>query len=217
MKYRLAIFDLDGTILDTLDDLTASVNFALKTCGFPVRTRQEVRQFLGNGATELVRRSLPEAAGEAQREQVIQAFHKHYGVHCNDRTRPYPEICQLIRELCERNILTAVLSNKPDYGVQSLISLHFPEMFDMVLGVTDKVKRKPAPDGVLGILKTLQCTKSQTIYIGDSEVDIETAANAGVDCLAVSWGFRSLKQLEEAGAAQIVNTPEELKQILFPS
>lgn len=215
MKYNLAIFDLDGTILDTLEDLQRSLNHALKSCGYPERTYEEVRLFLGNGAINLVERSVPEGTGEAERMKVLEIFNQHYSIHCNDSTGPYDGITALLQSLRTAGMNTAVVSNKPDYGVQTLCAQHFEGLFDCVAGVKEGIRRKPAPDAVNAVLRELNIDKEKAVYIGDSEVDIATAQNAEMDCISVDWGFRDRAALMEAGAEIIVSGAAQLQQILL--
>lgn len=210
MKYELAIFDMDGTILDTLDDLKNSLNFALKENGFPERTRDEVRSFIGNGVTVLVKRALPQNASDEDRNKVLETFHPHYKKHCADNTRPYEKITEVIGKIREKGIKTAVVSNKEHYGVVLLCEKYFNGLFDAAVGSTDKVRRKPAPDTVNAVLKDLNVSPEKAVYIGDSDVDVMTAKNAGTDCISVSWGFRTKEFLKENGATEIVSDPTEL-------
>ncbi len=210
MKYTLAIFDLDGTILDTLEDLTDGVNYALTECGYPVRTIGEVRSFVGNGIRKLIARSLPVGTAETEIDRVHGIFAPYYKAHCADKTAPYDGMHALLQKLRDAGVLTAVLSNKADFAVQPLIAQYFDGLFDLALGERQGVPRKPAPDGVHEILERLGVQKTDAVYIGDSNVDIETAQNAGLACICVDWGFRDRAQLIEAGAQVIVSSPEEL-------
>lgn len=210
MKYELAIFDLDGTVLDTLDDLTDSVNCALERSAFPKRTKDEVRNFVGNGIKRLCEAAVPNGATAEDADRVFSDFNEHYAVHCHDKTRPYDGICDMIRRLREKGIRTAVVSNKADYAVQELVSRYFPDSFDAVTGERAGVKKKPAPDLVEAVIDKIGTQKERTVYVGDSEVDVATAKNAGIDLIAVDWGFRSVFCLKEAGAGKIVSTVEEL-------
>ncbi len=210
MKYQLAIFDLDGTILDTLEDLTDGVNYALTECGYPVRTIDEVRSFVGNGIRRLIERALPSGTPEAEIDHVHGIFSPYYRAHCDVKTRPYDGIPEMLRMLRESGIRTAVLSNKADFAVQPLVRQYFGGLFDLAFGERDGIPRKPAPDAVFEILAQLGVEKSQAVYIGDSNVDVETARNAGLDCICVDWGFRDRAQLRDAGAEQIVSAPQEL-------
>lgn len=217
MRYQLAIFDLDGTILNTLEDLYLSVNYALRENQMPERTLEEVRQFVGNGIRKLIERAVPSETDISDIDCVHAAFTAYYKVHCADHTTPYTGITDMLRTLRKANIQTAVVSNKADYAVQALCLQYFPSLFDAVAGEKEGVRRKPAPDAVYAVLKTLAVPKERTIYIGDSDVDVQTAQNAGIPCISVDWGFRSRDFLMQHGAAQIAETPEELTAMLLPS
>lgn len=210
MKYKLAIFDLDGTILDTLEDLTDSVNYALTECGYPTRTITEVRSFVGNGIRRLIERCLPTDAAKTEIDRVHGIFAAYYKAHCAVKTAPYRGTEALLQRLRDGGVLTAVLSNKADFAVQPLVQQYFPGLFDTALGERPGVPRKPAPDGVHEILERLGVSKADAVYIGDSDVDITTAENAGMDCISVDWGFRDRAFLLEHGAKVIVSEPMEI-------
>lgn len=210
-KLTLAVFDLDGTVLDTLADLAGSVNFALAAGGFPQRTQKEIRSFLGNGVKNLICRSLP-AKTDAAAERVLADFKAHYALHCTDMTCPYKGIPELLVSLRAAGIRTAVVSNKTDDAVQKLAKKFFPGLFDYVAGEKEGVARKPAPDGVYAALAALGVKRENALYIGDSEVDVQTAKNAGLPCIAVSWGFRDEDVLWANGAVCVVNTVRELEE-----
>jgi len=210
MKYQLAIFDLDGTLLDTLDDLADSVNVVMNRFGYPVRNLTEIRSFVGNGIRKLIERSAPKDTPTEELDRVFEQFKVYYGVHCADKTKPYEGIMELLQQLKQQGIKLAVVSNKGDYAVQILCEQYFPGIFDIAVGAREGVARKPAPDTVNEVLKNLQMDKSQAVYIGDSEVDVQTAQNAGMDCIAVDWGFRDKEILEKAGAETIVSTPAKI-------
>lgn len=214
MKYKLLIFDLDGTILDTLEDLYLSMNYALKKNGFPERTIDEIRQFVGNGIRKLNERAVPSGTSEMQLNQVHQDFTAHYEKHCADHTKPYAGIPEVLQKLREMGIQTAVVSNKADYAVQILCNDYFPALFDAVAGEKEGIRRKPAPDAVQAVLNTLQISREQALYIGDSDVDIETAQNAGIPCISVEWGFRDRAFLIQHGAEKIISKPEELLSLI---
>lgn len=214
MKYKLAIFDLDGTILDTLEDLTDAVNFALKECGYPKRSIAEIRSFVGNGIRKLIERALPEGTAETEISRVHGIFAPYYKEHCNVKTRPYDGVPQMLLELRMAGVKTAVLSNKADFAVQPLVAQYFPNLFDLALGERPGIPRKPAPDAVFEILDRLDVQKADAVYIGDSDVDLLTAQNAGIPCISVDWGFRSRQQLLAAGALKIASTPSELVGML---
>ncbi len=210
MQTQLVIFDLDGTLLDTLLDLQISVNAALATQTFPPRSLAEVRSFVGNGIRLLVERAVPATATPAQVDAVFAAFNESYAIHCSDHTRPYDGVCELLDQLHADGVKTAVVSNKADYAVQSLCAHYFPGKIDFTVGARDGVRKKPAPDAVLEVLKTLGVPENRAIYVGDSDVDVRTAQNAKLACIAVDWGFRDRSVLEQAGASTIVSTPAAL-------
>ncbi len=215
MRYQLAIFDLDGTILNTLEDLYASTNFALKQFGYPPRTMEEVRRFVGNGIRKLVERAVPPGVPEDMVTAVYRRFMEHYSAHCSDHTRAYEGIPALLQTLRQAGVKTAISSNKSDSAVQRLRDQYFPGLFDAAAGEKTGVPKKPAPDSVEKLLKELCIRKEDAVYIGDSEVDIQTAKNAGLDGLIVSWGFRDRDDLKAMGAEEIFNTPEELLERLL--
>ncbi len=214
-RYQLIIFDLDGTILDTLDDLMISTNAALTACGFPARSREEIRRFVGNGISNLMHRAVPEGTPEPEIAQVHTAFTAHYREHCADHTRPYPGIPELIEALRQDGRQIAVVSNKADYAVQELCAQYFPGLIDLAAGEREGVRRKPEPDPVYDVLGRLDLPKDQAVYIGDSEVDIETAQNAGLDSVIVEWGFRDKAFLAGLGAEIFAADPEELRSLLL--
>lgn len=210
MSYQTILFDLDGTVLDTLDDLTESVNFALCHDGLPPRSREEIRQFVGNGVAKLMERAIPQGREYPGFEACLALFREHYATHMEEKTRPYPGIPELLAELRQLGCRTAILSNKFDLAVKGLAERYFPRLIDIALGEGNGIPPKPAPNGVRTILTRLSCRPENALYIGDSDVDILTAQNAGLASVGVTWGFRSRAVLEQAGADWIVNTPEEL-------
>lgn len=214
-KYELAIFDLDGTILDTLDDLTDSVNYALDKHGYPTRTKEEIRTFVGDGLLMLVRRAIAPEADENVIQTVFATQKAYYKDHCADKTKPYDGILELLAELKKADVKLAVVSNKADYAVQILCEQYFSGIFHMAVGEKEAVRKKPAPDSVYAVLDELQVEKERAVYIGDSEVDIETAKNAGLDAVLVTWGFRDTEFLQEKGAKTLVNDRNALKNALI--
>ena len=214
MKYTIAIFDLDGTILNTLEDLADSTNYALKTCGYPERTMDEVRQFVGNGIRKLMERAVPEGTPVEEIDRVHETFTAHYKVHCADKTRPYDGIMELLQNVKKDGCKLAVVSNKADYGVQELCKQYYDGIFDFAVGEREGIRKKPAPDSVNEVLKTLGCSRDRAVYIGDSDVDIQTAANAQMDHIIVEWGFRDVPFLIAKGAKVLVEKPEEILEIV---
>ncbi|MBQ6675490.1 MAG: HAD-IA family hydrolase [Ruminococcus sp.] len=215
MRYKYVLFDLDGTILDTLDDLHAAANAALRECGYPERTRDEVRRFVGNGIRKLIERAVPSGTSEEDIVRTHEAFTAYYSVHCKDKTRPYAGIPELVRGLKENGIASAVISNKADYAVRALCEEYFKGLFELSVGEREGIRKKPAPDSVLEAMRVMGAKSSETVYIGDSDVDIMTAKNAGIACIGVSYGFRGREFLESHGAEVIADTVEELRGLLL--
>ena len=214
MAYKAAIFDLDGTILDTLQDLANSLNHALRENGFPERSLDEVRRFIGNGVRVLVRRGCPEGTPDEEQEKVYESFQPHYRAHNRDFTKPYEGIHPLLDALLERGIRTAVVSNKLHYAVVVLCEELFPEKFEYMVGNTPEMAPKPAPDSVNLVIDRLGLDRKDIVYIGDTEVDVETAANAGIDCIGVDWGFRDGETLRRLGVKYVVSDPAEILRIV---
>lgn len=214
MKYKLAVFDMDGTILDTLEDLQTSLNHALLLSGYPTRTIDEVRSFVGNGLWNLINRAVPVGLDEDSIKKVFADFTEHYTVHCADKTKPYDGIIETITKVREMGIRTAVVSNKADYAVQDLCKQYFDGLFDAAAGERPDMQKKPAPDLVNLVLDKLDFDRKEAVYIGDSEVDLATAANSKMDCIAVTWGFRTKALLKEKGATIIIDAPEQLPELL---
>lgn len=213
--YKLAVFDMDGTILDTLEDLKDSVNYALSECGYPQRTYDEVRRFVGNGIRKLIERAVPEGVSVSDIDRVHEVFTGHYKVHCADKTKAYDGIKPLLEQLRANGVKTAVVSNKADYGVQELCKEYFDGLFDYAVGEREGIRRKPAPDSVNEALMVLGIPKSEAVYIGDSDVDYETAVNAGLPCISVLWGFRDEEFLRSKGASLFVREPSEILSIVL--
>lgn len=210
MRTLAVIFDLDGTLLDTLDDITDSMNHTLRQFGYPPRTRDEICRFVGNGAVKLVERALPCEVEPDRFQAVYRAYDAYYTAHQQDKTRPYPGVCDLLRDLRARGIRTAVLSNKQDNAVRPLCAYYFPGLLDAATGPADGRRTKPAPDGVEYLEQVLGVTPEQTLYVGDSQTDVQTGLNAGVRTVAALWGFRSRSELAEAGATLFARNAEEL-------
>lgn len=208
------IFDLDGTLLNTLDDLAAAVNFALRTCGYPERTTDEVRRFIGNGVVKLMRRAAPKGLDEAAWQTCFAQFRAYYLAHLTDHTVPYDGILPLLESLQAQGVKTAVVSNKLHDGVVDLCADFFGARINAAFGVREESERKPAPVNVFRAMKTLGVSSEETLYAGDSEVDVQTANNAGLRCVGVTWGFRERKELEQAGAWKIIDRPEQLEAVV---
>ena len=215
MSYKAVIFDLDGTILDTLQDLANSVNHALRTHGYPERTVDEVRRFIGNGIRVLMRRSCPAGISEEAQEAALATFRVHYDAHCKDFTAPYDGIHDLLNALREQGIRTAVVSNKIEPAVIVLCDEHFPGQFAYMVGNRPDLAPKPAPDSVNEVIEKMGLERKDIVYIGDTEVDIQTSDNAGLDCIGVEWGFRDGAYLRELGAKYIVEQPMDVLDIVL--
>lgn len=209
-KYQAIIFDLDGTLLNTLEDLMDSVNFALRQFQMPERSLEQIRRSVGNGVRRLMELSVPERLQNPEFEEVFQAFQTHYTEHCNDKTQLYPGIDLLLQRLKARGVKMAIVSNKYHEAVQELKEMYFKEYLSVAIGEKEGIRKKPAPDTVIEALRELEITKEQAVYVGDSDVDLKTAANSGMDCLSVTWGFRTKEELLEAGATVMINDPEEI-------
>lgn len=216
LHYRTVIFDLDGTLLNTLDDLHASTNFALASHGLPERSLDEVRRYLGNGIRNLIRLAVQPHTDEQLIDAVHATFDAHYSLHDLDRTQPYSGIINLLGRLRAAGMRCCVVSNKGDYAVQPLVEHFFPGLFDVVCGEReqDGIRRKPWPDTVLACMDKTGSTQGNSVYVGDSEVDILTAQNAGIPCVLVGWGFRDEQFLRERNAQVIVHTVTELEHEL---
>lgn len=212
---KAVIFDLDGTLLNTLADLHASVNYALSAFGFPQRSLNEVRGFIGNGVKKLMQRATPENTDEKTNEACLSAFREHYLVHMRDSTAPYPNVIKLIEQLRENGVKIAVVSNKLHQAVFELCEDFFPALIDSAIGVETESERKPCPVNVFKAMERLGVTAEECYYVGDSEVDVQTAHNAGLKCIGVTWGFRDEKELRRADAEVVVNDCDELFKALM--
>ena len=210
MKSQACIFDLDGTLLDTLQDLANSVNIALEDFGQPVRTVEEVRAFVGNGVRKLMQRAVPEGTDEDLGERIYERFLEVYDREKNHYTKPYDGILELIALLKARGIACAVLSNKNDDAVAALCEAHFPNCFEFTQGMRPGVAPKPAPDALFALCTRMGINPEDAVYIGDSEIDVKTAQAAGMRLVAVTWGFRSREMLAKTGAKEMIDAPREL-------
>ena len=213
-EIKAVIFDMDGTLLDTLEDLADALNVALKRNDLPTRSLDEVRQFVGNGIRNLVIRAVPDGIANPVFEKTFQDFKEYYDKHYKDKTDAYPGIRMLLAELKNRGIAMAIVSNKIDSAVKKLNEQYFSEYIQVAIGEKIGIARKPAPDTALAALKELGIDRKNAIYVGDSDVDIETAQNAGMNCVSISWGFRDAEFLKEHGASTIIDRPEELLTIV---
>ena len=204
------IFDLDGTLLSSLDDLAASTNYALRWAGMPERTLEEVRMFVGNGVKLLMERAIPDGQQNPRFEEVYAKFREHYLMHNLDRTRPYDGVLELLAELKRRGKKLAIVSNKFYAATQDLAHHFFADTIEVAIGERENIRKKPAPDTVLEALRQLDASKDGAVYIGDSDVDVMTAKNSGLPCISVLWGFRDKEFLIEHGATLFVESPHEI-------
>ncbi|SDM88878.1 HAD family hydrolase [Acetanaerobacterium elongatum] len=212
---KCCIFDLDGTLLNTLDDLAASCNYALSLYGYKTYPADDYRYFVGNGVSVLLDRTLPPDVDERQKQKVKEAFSKHYAQHYIDLTVPYKGIEGLLRILKLKGYLVCVVSNKPhDYSKELITKIFGEKFFNIVLGASEELPKKPAPDGVLYCMNKLRLSASECVYIGDSNVDVLTAKNAKMPSIGVAWGFRGEEELKTTGADYIVQEPKEIAQLL---
>ena len=209
------IFDLDGTLLDTLDDLCNSVNYSLRTNNFPERSLAEVRTFVGNGIRLLIERSVPEGTSKELIDKTFECFKTYYAVHCNDKTKTYPGVMDMLKELKKNGYKIAVLSNKAQYAVTKLCNIYFNNLLDDAVGARENVAKKPSPDALYICAENNNINLNNVIYVGDSDVDVATANNAGVRGIAVTWGFRSRELLIKCGAENLADNTDELLQILL--
>ena len=214
MKVKAVIFDLDGTLLNTLTDLSASVNYTLERFGFPLRSEREVRSYLGNGIRALVERSLP-ADKKDMTDECLKVFKDYYDIHKDDNTAPYDGIVDMLRSVKAAGLKTAIVSNKYDAAVQYLKDVTFSGLIDFAVGEGNGIAAKPAPDGVWLALKKLDAVKEESVYVGDSEVDLMTAENSGLKCVAVTWGFRDREELILRGAKNVIDAPDRLASLLI--
>ncbi len=213
MKYNTVIYDLDGTLLYTLEDLMNSVNYALDHYGYPHRNIDEIRRFIGNGVAVLMKRSAPENCPQEEIDIMLNIFRPHYLEHMYDTTGPYSGVIDMMKEIHTAGIKTAIVSNKLDPAVKELDKMFFQGLTELAVGAPSHAK-KPDPASVLECIENLGSTIEQSIYIGDTDVDIETAHNAGIKCVGVSWGFRGREFLEENNCDYIIDSPEELLPLL---
>ena len=209
-KIDTVIFDLDGTLINSLEDLRVSVNYALFGFKYPKQTLDMVRRNVGNGIEKLIERSLPEGKDNVNYEVCLEIFKEHYKTHMSVNTKPYPHIIETLAALKSRGYKLAVVSNKFDAAVKPLCQKYFKSLIDVAIGQSKDTKKKPAPDTVYIALDELGSTSETSIYVGDSEVDIQTAKNSGMDCISVSWGFKTKEFLKQNGASVIIDTPLEI-------
>ena len=213
-KYDTVIFDLDGTLLNTLEDLADAVNFVMREHQYPERTIDEVRRFVGNGIRRLMEQAVPETVSGDEFEQVFEQFKNYYTEHCQIKTCAYDGIMPLLEDLYEKGYAMAIVSNKNHAAVCELNDIYFKEYIKVAIGQKDGIRKKPAPDTVIQALKELGKEKETAIYVGDSEVDFATAENTGMDCVLVTWGFRTVEEMAAFSPTAFINRTEELLGVL---
>lgn len=218
ISIKAIIFDLDGTLMDSLEDLYLSCNYAMKAVNSKERTRDEVRSFVGNGYPRLIELALKDGKNNPLYEKAVEEGKSWYSIHCNDHTKPYDGILNTLEALSKKGIKCAIVSNKPDPQVKDLCKNHFLKYIptDFAIGEDEKngIKRKPHPDSVNKVLRLMKLSNEEALYVGDSDVDIMTAKNAGLKCISVNWGFRTSDFLLENGATNIISKPEELLHLV---
>lgn len=214
MRKNTVIFDLDGTLLNTLEDLRDSVNVIMKRYGWETHSLEQIRSFVGNGIGKLMERSVPGGRENGQFKEAFLAFCEYYTGHCQIKTRPYDGVLDLMRELADNGFRLAIVSNKNDAAVKELNEIYFSKYTKAAIGDRKGARRKPAPDSVYAALEELGSKKEEAVYIGDSEVDYETAKNSGMDCILVSWGFRDREVLKNFEGAVVVDRCEEILELL---
>ncbi len=210
MSKKAAVFDMDGTILNTLEDLKDTLNYALQQAGYEPHTLEEVRSYVGNGIRRMIECAVPEGTGAEECDRIQEIFMPYYQLHCADKTCAYPGVRELLKRFRAEGVLTAVVSNKADGAVQDLVEVYFKGLFDIAVGEHAGIRKKPAPDMVEKALDVLGVKKEEAVYIGDSEVDMATAENAGLDRIIVAWGFRDKEFLKEKGAERIAENAQDV-------
>lgn len=215
-KITTVIFDMDGTLLNTLEDITDSVNVILGRYDLPLRTIDEIRHMVGNGAVYLMERAVTGGKEHPEFDRILEEYQEYYEEHCNIKTGPYKHIPELLKGLKEKGYKMAIVSNKPMGAVKELTKIYFGDYVDVAIGVADGLRRKPYPDECLAAMEELGSSKEETIYVGDSEVDHKTAMNTGLGCISCLWGFRTQKELLDAGASGniFVSDPLEILDVL---
>ena len=210
MQLKAVIFDLDGTLLYTLDDLTESTNYALNQFGFPTRTKDEIKNFVGNGVEKLIERAIPNGLQNPKYQECLDTFKIHYSDTMYNQTKPFDGIIDVLTKLKKEHYKLAVVSNKFDTAVKELCNKYFNGLIDIAVGQKQDIEPKPSPDSVNEVISILGLKPSECIYVGDSEVDIQTAKNAGIDCISVTWGYKNIDFLYENGASVFAYIPEDI-------
>ena len=213
---KFAIFDLDGTLLNTIEDIANACNYALNKQGFPIHSVNPYRYFIGSGVMNLIKMALPEASRNDETAILLKKdYDEYYSIHAKDNTSPYPGILKTLKKLNEAGVGMAVLSNKPHLSTLELVDIYFPGLFNVVFGQRDGIPHKPDPGTVYEIIKLMNATKSKGFYIGDTSIDIETGKNAELVTVGVLWGFRTKEELISSGADFTISSPEDLLEIIL--
>ncbi len=216
MKYKAVIFDMDGTVLNTIEDITDSVNVIMEANGLPLRTVDEVRHFVGNGARVLMGKAIPQGDEHPEFDRILKDYEAYYEEHCNIKTGPYEHILDLLKALSQKGYKIAIVSNKPMGAVKELNKVYFGDYVRVAIGVTPELRRKPYPDECFAAMKDLGVSPDECVYIGDSDVDYKTAVNTGIDCISCLWGFRTKDELIAAGVKDVsfVSDPLEVLELV---
>ncbi len=213
--YKAVLFDMDGTVLDTLSDLADGMNYSLRHFHMPERDAQELKTFLGKGPAHYVRCSVPEGTPEELCREVQDFYEEYYDTHCQIKTAPYPGILELMERLRAVGIKLAVISNKQEPAVKALAVKYFPGLLELAVGTSELIRCKPDPSAVLSAMERMQVSPEESVYVGDMDVDLNTAKNAGIDCIGVAWGFMGRKKLETLGARRIADTASQLGDMIL--
>jgi len=213
-KFDAVIFDLDGTLLYTLDDVTDSMNYMLKKHNFTLRSKDEIKSFVGEGAGKLMERAIPGGRSNPEFEKCLEDYFSHYFANMQNKTYPFEGISETVRKLYEGGCKIAVVSNKIDKATKDLTQVYFGDYIKVAIGQSGNIASKPAPDTVIQALDELGVASDKALYVGDMEIDIETARNSGTTSVAVTWGYMARKVLEESGAEYVIDKPQELLEIV---
>ena len=211
---KTVIFDLDGTLLYTLEDLKDSVNFALSKFNYPQKNLEEIRNFVGNGVKVLMELSIPQGKNNENFDECLATFKTHYAQNMYNKTKPYDGIIEMLENLQQQGFRTAVVSNKFDLATKELCKKYFAEKIEIAIGESENIRKKPAPDSVFKVMEILNSNKNSTYFVGDSEVDIQTAQNANLKCISVTWGYKDKEFLLKNGAKFLANSPKEILEII---
>ena len=211
---KTVIFDLDGTLLYTLEDLKDSVNFALSKFNYPQKNLEEIKNFVGNGVKVLMELSIPQGKNNENFDECLAIFKTHYAQNMYNKTKPYDGIIEMLENLQNLGFKTAVVSNKFDLATKELCKKYFAEKIEIAIGESENIRKKPAPDSVFKVMEILNSNKNSTYFVGDSEVDIQTAQNANLKCISVTWGYKNEEFLLKNGAKFLANSPQEILKII---